>query len=49
MRLFGTLLLMNIEFYFKKRNFGDKFSAKIEVNGQIKTNMTAATATTRES
>ena len=43
MRLFGTLLLINHQILFlKKRNFGDNFSAKIEVSGQIKTNMAAA-------
>ena len=31
-----------IEFYFKKRNFDDNFSAKIEVSGWMKTNMAAA-------
>ena len=34
--------LLIIEFYFKKRNFEESFSAKIEVNGWMKTNMAAA-------
>ena len=34
--------LLIIEFYFKKRNFEDSFSAKIEVSGWMKTNMAAA-------
>ena len=39
LELFCSLI---IEFYFKKRNFEDKFSAKIEVSGWMKTNIAAA-------
>ena len=34
--------LLIIEFYLKKSNFEDKFSAKIEVRGWMKTNTAAA-------
>ena len=34
--------LLIIEFYFKKGNFEDNFSAKIEVSGWMKTNMAAS-------
>ena len=33
--------LLIIEFYFKKRNFEDNFSSKIEASGWMKTNMAA--------
>ena len=33
---------MIIQFYFKKRNFEDKFSAKIEASGWMTANMAAA-------
>ena len=34
--------LLITEFYFKKHNFEDNFSGKIEVSGWMKTNMAAA-------
>ena len=34
--------LLIIQFYFKKRNFEDKFSAKIEASGWMTANMAAA-------
>ena len=39
---FKLFCLLIIEFYFKKRNFKDNFSAKIEVSGWMNTNMAAA-------
>ena len=38
----GLFCLLIIEFYFKKGNFEDNFSGKVEVSGWMKTNMTAA-------
>ena len=38
LELFSLLI---IEFYFKKRNIKDNFSAKIEVSGWMKTDMAA--------
>ena len=40
-RLYRTLLLIDYRILFKKQNFEDNFSAKIEVSGWMKTNMAA--------
>ena len=46
LELFCSLI---IEFYFKKRNFEDNFSAKVEVSGYEWKQTWQSWATTRES